>query len=750
MDRARKKMHAAQPLHLLLLLLLGPALGGLRNPVSPSPSLEVSRYWPAPVALSAEDFSLELTRGAAFAVRRPDTDSPDALLLVGRGRLHFAPPVLSEERQLSLDFKSPFLDAPFDAAYARLPPGEFERTTSRSGPVAGAAPASLERDAERALHRALEDPLARAVFSPADLFVSIDARRLGRLAYVDLPEEPEDLMLRTETGTVVCLYPSLNHREQFGLDYGDEYGLPYEVDHYDVDFSVETLSGKIEGRARLQIRSRQPLATMVLRLDPGLAVSSVRSESKERLEFSKSPGSDRLFLKLDPPIPAGNEVPLEIDYEGSVAPQDLASEVAPADRRSAAAKTSAPMLLLSNQVWWYPQSPVRNHTTATIRVRVPAGCTALASGVLEPGGDKDGTGSDRRTFMFEAVEPVRYLSLLVARLQRVTTIENQSAPDIQLFAAADLVDRARAIAPEVARIVRFFASEVGDVPYPELSVALVDSPVPAGHSPAGLAILGEPPAPLAHLGAETPSFFPGDPSFWIAHEIAHQWWGQAVGWRNYRQQWLSEAFAQYFAALYIQHSRGERPFVRVLAWMASWARKAAGRGPIDLGIRVGSITGEPWLFPAVVYDRGALVLHMLRGWLGDEAFFAGLRAYYRQWKFRRAGTADLQSALEKSSGTHLGLFFDRWVRDDQLPDLHWSESIVGEPAHPKLRIDVDQTGETFPLPLEVAMFGRGSPERVETVRLDRTHQEFLFAADRPIGRIEINPDLAALCDVHRR
>ena len=94
---------------------------------------------------------------------------------------------------------------------------------------------------------------------------------------------------------------------------------------------------------------------------------------------------------------------------------------------------------------------------------------------------------------------------------------------------------------------------IGDSPYPSFTCALVESMLPGGHSPAYFAQLNQPSAQRRRSrGGTIRRRSRTIPEFFMAHEIAHQWWGQAVGWQNYHDQWLSEGFAQYFAALYAQ------------------------------------------------------------------------------------------------------------------------------------------------------------------------------------------------------
>lgn len=154
----------------------------------------------------------------------------------------------------------------------------------------------------------------------------------------------------------------------------------------------------------------------------------------------------------------------------------------------------------------------------------------------------------------------------------------------------------------------------------------------------------------------------------IAHETAHQWFGDAVTEREWRDLWLSEGFATYFAALWTEHSRGpdslraQMAAIRsaILADTAAVVRRAVidttWRSPMELLNRNS-------------YDKGAWVLHMLRGTVGDSAFFRGVRAYYLANRHGNADTKALQLAVEQASGKPLGWFFDQWLRRPGYPEL---------------------------------------------------------------------------------
>jgi aminopeptidase N len=156
----------------------------------------------------------------------------------------------------------------------------------------------------------------------------------------------------------------------------------------------------------------------------------------------------------------------------------------------------------------------------------------------------------------------------------------------------------------------------------------------------------------------------------VAHEIAHQWFGDSVTESTWSDLWLSEGFATYFAGLFIQRSEGERSFQQ---YMKSAADKAlsyeqGSRTPIH-------DTETEDLFKLLNpnnYQKGAWVLHMLRSELGDEKFFRGLRTYYNAHRNSTADTEDLREAFERASGQNLKEFFARWIYGAGHPEYRLS------------------------------------------------------------------------------
>jgi aminopeptidase N len=297
------------------------------------------------------------------------------------------------------------------------------------------------------------------------------------------------------------------------------------------------------------------------------------------------------------------------------------------------------------------------------------------------------------------------------------------------------------------QILTFYARLFGPCPYPALGLVLAEGQTPGGHSPPGLVYLQERPT-MARSLADDPANFSDIAGYFLAHELAHQWWGQGTAPATYRERWLSEAWAQYAAALWVRERHGEPTFRRMLDRMASWAFRFDAEGPIHLGQRLGAFRHDSRIFRAVVYDKGAWVIHMLRGVVGDEAFFAGARAVLERRRYAMASSEDLRLALEKSSGRDLRPYFSRWIEDTGLPRLRWSASTqaLANGSGFRTTLSVQANDLPGPVPLLVTLAGEGG--RTERVQLAPDGGSWSFETpQRP--RLSLNEDRGLLARVQR-
>jgi len=193
----------------------------------------------------------------------------------------------------------------------------------------------------------------------------------------------------------------------------------------------------------------------------------------------------------------------------------------------------------------------------------------------------------------------------------------------------------------------------------------------------------------------------------IAHELAHQWWGDLVTCSNFHHIWINEGFATYSEALYWGAVNGEEAYHAHMASKVNDVNSSVYRPDTS---SVGAIFSY-----SMVYQKGAWVLHMLRHVVGDETFFASLAAYREAFQFRTASTEDFQGVVEEVWGQDLEWFFDQWIYGIGRPSYRWwwSASTADEFGNSQVTVHVDQIQgsslPTFKMPIDLS-FGDGTNE----------------------------------------
>jgi len=308
--------------------------------------------------------------------------------------------------------------------------------------------------------------------------------------------------------------------------------------------------------------------------------------------------------------------------------------------------------------------------------------------------------------------------------------------------ATEVLDRQPGLIDQAADILDFYAKAFGPFPYEKLGIVIRSWPAYGGHSPASFVVLNEVPW-QGDTGFLPPVDTPVDLSQWegyfLAHEIAHQWWGQGVSFESYKDQWLSEGLSQFAAASFLRHKYGENSFAAILRKFARWTEKKSFRGPIIMGSRLSYHDFEA--YQSIVYNKAALALFMLQDIIGKDSFDVGLRAFFEKFKFRAARTGEFIAAMEAASGQDLKGFFKGWFFSYELPEVRttWTGTPVSEGV--RLDIRVSQVKGRFVFPLWVEWSRAGESGRKMFVVDETTEEVSLTLPWRP-NKVRINPDKA--------
>ena len=726
-----------------------------------------AQYAARNLTFDAEDFKLTLQEGDVFLVE--GEEGVTGAVLFGRGVMQFTPAPDTEKGQMRIFAGAETLTSQFDTAFVRVNPSEYEeRFSVKSLSPAAVNPRQLRRaqevfarDGPKSFSLDLSQLSPEVWFllpQPGDALAEVRTRRHGTLTYSRSGAQAEDItVFDRERRRTIALYPSAQRLAVRGSVFNEDDLRDYDVLDYDIEASVVPDRSFIDGRVRLRLRIRtESITSLTVRLAESLSVNVAASLQHGRLLHLRVRGQNSVIINLPAPMARDEELTLVLSYSGTIEPQDVSAEsltLEPGQDDLAVFVEREPHFLLSNRSFWYPQNPISDYATASIRINVPDGYGCVASG--EPRTGDDVTLRDLltlptsgRTFVFNATDPLRYFALVVSRFVRVgeATIDaGGTSVRIAIDANPRQTTRGRELMGSVEDIVRFYARLVGDAPYRSTTVALVEHELPGGHSPGYVAVLNAPLPYSSYTWRNDPAAFPGFPDFFIAHELAHQWWGQAVGWRNYHEQWISEGFAQYFAALYAEQTRGEPAFVNMLRQFRRWGIAEADEGPISLGSRLGHIKGNPGVLRALIYNKAAGVLHMLRRLLGDEAFFNGLRRFYAEQKFQKTGTEDLRRAFEGVTGLTLTRFFDRWIYAAAIPTLRYATIV----ADGSVTVRFEQSGDVFDVPVTVSvMYADGRVQNV-VVPVTESVVERTIPTTGLVRQVQINRDYAAIAEFER-
>lgn len=685
--------------------------------------------------IELEDFTLKMNEGTFFL--NTQEAGPTALVFVGKGRVTFTPRPVTERGQMKIFARSEILEDDVSRAFLRLHPADLYRTL-KPGKFADdpQSARSLAKAAEffeqhKTDSFVLDSPVAGAPWwllpGLGDAAIAFESRRFGTLTLTLSSFDNEGVSLfNRSTQRQISVYP---RAAALGQPPNDE--SAFDVVHHDLTISLNPETFDLTGRDTVEIEVKAPVSSFRFHLDDALQVRSVRSREGGRHLFFRVRGQDTVLVSMGQLSESVGRLHLSVDYIGRLPAGTVESEILQVNQDVAADEGPAffidPALIYSRRRSFYPQVGEEDYATSTLRVTVPADWTVVSGGTRTEAVEKT-----TRTVTHEQKLSGKYIAFLVARLVAVASERSESIT----FDAYSQTRARREAARSVTTLkaaAQYYGRLFGPLPYTPLNMALVEAPVPGGHSPPGLIIVQQRPPLMGGGLKDDPATFYEIPGFFLAHELAHQWWGQGVTPRSYRDRWISEGFAQYAAALWTRESLGEDSFNRVLRKLVTWSRRMTAAGPVDLGNRVGHIQNNAQAHRAVVYDKGALVLDMVRRLVGDTAFQKSLTRLQADRRFLKVDSEMVRKAFEAEAGLDLDALWETFVRNTGIPSMR----VEATPSGPAIVV----SGYEGPLPVSVNVDGK----RLELVVRGR----FQIPGAASTARVELDPDNIGLVTVSR-
>jgi aminopeptidase N len=448
-----------------------------------------------------------------------------------------------------------------------------------------------------------------------------------------------------------------------------------DVTYYKLDLNITTSPDFLSGRATIQLTSETSiLNSFFLDFEDNMVVDSI-TVGNNPLTFSQS--NDKLFITLNTPVTSGNSLTIDIKYHGIPKSTGIGSFVFGQNQGTSAIWTlSEPY----GAKTWFPNkdNPSDKADSSDVWITVASNLTGVSNGILEVEIDN---GNGTKTYKWKSRYPIApyLISLAIAEYSTHTNYYHYTPQDSMLIIDYIYPQNLSKVLPLLDEMPQMMAVMSGFFSqYPFINEKY-------GHAEFGV-LAGMEHQTISSMGA----FFTDI----IIHELTHQWFGDKVTCAKWEDIWVNEGFAVYGEALYRQAVFSQDDYATYIKSIMARAKNAQGT------IYVQDINNEDEIFNADrTYAKGGVVVHMLRGVLGDNVFFQTLKAYMNdpRYAYGSATIDDFKNVAESVSGTDLDYFFNEWIYGENYPryNVDWSHNQISGNAY-NVSVRITQTQNTFP------------------------------------------------------
>ncbi len=499
-------------------------------------------------------------------------------------------------------------------------------------------------------------------------------------------------------------------------------GHDFDVTHYRIEISCDFNAGRVDGTTTLTMQAYQPGLQKVMLDAVKFDVKNVMLNKRQLDSFTVNDKSIEIIL----PQPAERGAPFNIAVQYSCAPEKGLYFVGPDEDYPDKPRQIWSQGEGEDNRYWFPayDSP-NDKATMEMIVYADAGETVVSNGKLVDKKKDDKSGKTRWYFKLNKPTPAYLISLIIGNYQKFTDRFEDIPVEYYVYPRHSKTDAWRSFG-KTPRMIKFFSEQIGfRYPYPKYAQTIISEFMYGGME--NISATTQTDRTMhderAHLDTDSDGL--------VAHELAHQWWGDLVTCREWDEIWINEGFATYFTDLWFEHDRGRDEFnYRLYKKLKSVSRYEL-REPRHL------IGGENW----GAYVLGSSVLHMLRYYLGDELFWASMNRFAVDFAWKNADSRDLQRAVEDATGRNMTTFFEQWVYGAGIPELkvdyfyNAGEQLLN--LHVVQQQDSFAVRPVFEMPLNVQLV-TDNEKRVERINLDQREQSFEFTLSEAPRLVDVD------------
>jgi Peptidase family M1 domain len=510
------------------------------------------------------------------------------------------------------------------------------------------------------------------------------------------------------------------------------HAFPFRATNYDVEVVLHPEDQTLSALVKVNFVATQVSRTLLVELHPDLRVNSVKTGDGQVLTFGRDNNSPLLLsVSLPGTATPGKDVTLVFDYAGPVSSED--DSPTKGVRFASIDKTSAYLLLPAR---WFPLTDYpSNRYTGTFRIIVPDTFVVTGTGKAESPTSMPGLGKGpgQEAYVFHCDKPGPVGSFVAGALQ-LSPVAAQGY-QFSIFTPPAQASTAPAYANSLAQILSYFSDTFGPMAnQPSLTVAqMPDGSLPGFSAPG-----------ILFISARQWTTRANDRM--LAQLAAGQWWGDQVLPATASDAWVTDGLARYAEAMYAEQSDGVAGLNRALEDFSVGALMFEGVTPISQAGQLGRYSDQ---YHSVVVDKGAMVFHMLRAELGDDAFTALLRDFYKQHagktatieELRKLAATRLPPPKKGEPPVNLLSFFSQWLDSTGVPEFTLDYIVYRTPKGFKVVGKLHQDLDTFRMPVDVKIDTEGNPEykKILVTGTTSAFQIDTFGRPKPNG-ITIDPN----------
>jgi aminopeptidase N len=480
----------------------------------------------------------------------------------------------------------------------------------------------------------------------------------------------------------------------------DDHRAKIDVDNYTIDVQINPDTQTLNARAAVRFTPDEQTNAVTFELNNALNVSRITDDKGQTLQSSRNAPDNTIRVTLPAALPKGQPVTLTFNYDGRL----TGSEESPIYGIKFAAIQNDYAFLLYPSRWFPVSGYTSDRFTSKINVTAPAGFTVIGGG--------------------DYTKPSFPGDIAISKGQPV---KNSTAGlTTTLWFHAPEASMANAYGAATAQMVEHFTSLYGLAPSANLTVFETADGAPNGYAAPGMIFLSP-----ATIGKEVNAGV-------LVNQVARQWWEVMVSPVNRNHMWLENGMALYSEALWTEHEKGASALEQRMKDLSITAL-TVDNVPLIQTSRLEDYSPEYWALSA---DKGAVVMQMLRSTMGDEKYFAALKAFLQQDAWKPATTEDFRKACEAAMGEDLHYFFIQWIESNGAPEFkpEWTIFRLGG-AQKGFRVQgkISQDLDTFRMPVDLRIETEGNPE-TKRIEVMGTSSEFSVNTFGKPTKIVIDPD----------